>query len=85
MLITGGICRNQESERHWDEELNNEDDHPVGLHVVERMGTAMSKNRQWISFVRNHCVWALLEGGKKPGVMLKFNRTCALFFLVCNK
>jgi hypothetical protein len=49
------------------------------------MGAAMLKNRQWLSFVRNHCVWALLEGGKGPGVMLKFNRMYAFMFSVCNK
>jgi hypothetical protein len=45
----------------------------------------MSKDRQWIGFIRNHCVWALLEGGKIPGVMFKFSRVCALPWFVISR
>jgi hypothetical protein len=40
----------------------------------------MSKDRQWIVFICNHCVWALLEGGKNLELCLNsvtFVRFCS--------
>jgi hypothetical protein len=38
------------------------------------------QNMQWIEFVRNQCVWSLVEGGKALSVNLKLNLCC--FFML---
>jgi hypothetical protein len=49
------------------------------------VGAAMSKDRQWIGFIRNHCVWALLEGGKKLELCSNSVVFVLYCFLACNK
>jgi hypothetical protein len=67
-LITGAICRNQKSE----------DGDPAGFHTIERVDAAMSKDRQWIGFIRNHCVWALWKEGRKLELCLN-----SVVFVLC--